>query len=199
MKGLDTAQITTGKAQDIVDAGFEAVGIYLREDRAPKEMVDELLSVGLQIWSIYEKGRPIETGYFSTEQGEIDGDRAVAYANVLGQTSGSQIYATADYDPSEDDVNGPITDYMTAFHAKVRAAGYLASIYSSGRCCRMLIEKGIAHTGWLSESTGFAEHEDFTPNASIVQSVGSTHTGLNADLDDIPDPVVAGLWTAGGA
>jgi hypothetical protein len=109
----------------------------------------------------------------------------------MGQPQGSQIYAAVDYDPSMNAVNGPISAYMQAFQVAIQQAGYLSSVYGSGRTCRILLASGLAKTGWLTQSTGFAEYNAFKPQAGIVQL---PEINDNWDGDDIPDPTVVGLW-----
>jgi deoxyribonuclease II len=196
LKAIDTSVNTNGKARQIKAEGYGAVGVYLRPDRCSLAMVRDLQQAGLKIWSLYEKGNPTQTQYFTKKQGTTDGNAASAFAEKMGQPSGTQIYATVDYDPDDDDpagptINGAISDYMSAFQTAVHAGGYLASVYSSGRACRILIANGLAQTGWLSVSGGFAEHEEFKPRASIVQS-----SVINSDWDEdtISDIDKPGFW-----
>jgi hypothetical protein len=196
MNAIDTSAKTTGQANDIVAAGYGAVGVYLRPDRCSVAMIAELHNAGLKVWSIYEKGFPTSDAYFSADQGSADGNRAAAFAQLMGQPQGTQIYAAVDYDPDDSDasgptINGPISAYMKAFQAAIQPAGYLASVYGSGRTCRILMANGLAQTGWLTQSTGFAEYKLFKPKAGIIQL-----PVINDDWDgdEIPDPAVVGLW-----
>jgi len=191
MKALDTSVKTTGQAKQIAAAGYQAVGVYLRPDRCTAAMLAELHSAGIKIWSVYEKGFPTSDAYFTAAQGTKDGTAAAAFATSVGQPKGGQIYAAVDYDPSLAAVNGGITAYMKAFQAAIKPAGYVSSVYASGRACRILIAAGLAKTGWLTQSTGFAEYKTFKPHAGIVQLPRITN---NWDGDDIPDPTVVGLW-----
>ena len=196
MNAIDTSAKTTGQANSIAAAGYGAVGVYLRPDRCDAGMISELHSAGLKVWSIYERGFPTSDAYFSTARGTIDGNAAMAFAQSIVQPSGTQIYPAVDYDPDDSNpagptINGPISAYMTAFQAAIQPAGYLASVYGSGRTCRILMANGLAQTGWLTQSTGFAEYRLFKPKAGIVQLPVIND---NWDGDDIPDPTVVGLW-----
>jgi hypothetical protein len=196
MNAIDSSAKTTGQANQLVAAGYGAVGVYLRPDRCDAAMIAELHTAGLKVWSIYEKGRPDRDDYFSAGQGAVDGNAAAAFATSMGQPNGTQIYAAVDYDPDDSDASGPtingrISTYMKAFQAAIAPAGYLASVYGSGRTCRILIANGLAQTGWLTQSTGFAEYKIFKPRAGIVQLPAIND---NWDGDDIPDPTVVGLW-----
>ena len=196
MKAIDTSAKTTGKGQQIKAKGYDAVGVYLRADRCSIAMIADLHQAGLKIWSGYEKGFPDHDDYFTQERGTTDGTNAAAFAAKMGQPAGTQIYATVDYNPDEHDstgptINGRISAYMAAFQVAVKAKGYLASVYSSGRVCRILIANGLAQTGWLSVSSSFAEHEDFKPHASIVQV---SVIDNDWDGDTIADAGKPGLW-----
>jgi hypothetical protein len=197
MKALDTSEKTTGMAQKIASEGFEAVGVYLRPDRCSAAMIAELRKAGLKIWSMYEKGYPTSDGYFSKKQGDHDGGAAATFAKQkINQPAGTQIYACVDYDPDHNDANGPtirgaISEYMAAFKAAVEHAGYVASVYGSGRTCRILMASGLAKSGWLCQSSSFAEHGAFAPNAAIVQSAAINNYW---DGDEVQKPESAGLW-----
>lgn len=196
MKALDSSSKTTGMAQKIVAMGIGAVGVYLRPDRCTAGMLAELHTAGIKVWSIYEKGFPTSDDYFSSNQGAADGKAAATFAGTMGQPKGTQIYATVDYDadggkPSGPTINGPISDYMRAFQAAVGAKGYTTGIYGSGRTCRILIANGLAVTGWLTQSTGFAEYNAYKGKAGIVQLPRINNSW---DSDDVPNPAVVGLW-----
>jgi hypothetical protein len=191
IKGIDTSANTTGKGKEIKAKGYDAVGVYLRSDRCTGAMIKDLQQAGLKIWSTYEKGHPDHDGYFTKSQGATDGSAAAAFAAKIGQPHGTQIYATVDYDPSAPTINGPISEYMAAFQSEAKANGYLASVYGSGRTCRILIEKGLSATGWLCVSSSFAEHQQFKPRASIVQV---TVINKDWDSDTIADISKPGLW-----
>ena len=80
MKAIDSSAKTTGQANDLVTAGYGAVGVYLRSDRCSTAMIAELHNAGLQVWSIYEKGRPTSDAYFSAAKGTSDGTAAATFA-----------------------------------------------------------------------------------------------------------------------
>src|SRR5206468_12177767 len=97
----------------------------------------------------------------------------------------------ADSKQSGPTSNGPISGYMKACHAASKPAGYLGSVYGPGRTCRIQMANGLAKTGWLTQSTAFAEYNAFKPKAGIVQLPRINNSW---DGDDIPDPTVVGLW-----
>jgi hypothetical protein len=198
MNAIDTDIDTTGQGNQIKAQGYGAVGVYLRPDRCSTAMIADLHQAGLKIWSTYEAGYPDHDGYFNAGQGTADGTRAAAFAAGIGQPPGTQIYATVDYDhdpgpdnPAGPTINGPISQYMKAFQAAIKASGFVASVYGSGRTCRILIANGLARTGWLCMSGDYAEHDQFLPSASIVQG---KEINQDWDSDTIADTTKPGLW-----
>jgi len=192
IKGFDTAQSVQGKAHDLYDLGYRAVGVYLRSDRTSKAEIDGLHSVGIKIFSIWEKGNPTERKYFDAGQGTIDANAAVKYAKVLGQPSGTEIFYCVDYDASPSDIGGPITSYFAAVHKVTRDAGYLASVYGPGSVCSHIVQLGYCHSGFLAQSKGWSGFKEYKDKASIVQGVTTTVKGLSVDLDTIVVPSV--IW-----
>jgi hypothetical protein len=191
MKALDTATKTTGKAHALKDLGYQAVGLYLRPDRADKAMVEDLHSAGIKCFSVYEKGWPTSPAYFKSIQGFVDGRRAAKVAAMLGQPKGTEIFAAVDYDAVWKTDGASVLAYMTAFRQEVKSAGYLASVYGSGLVCEKLVDAGYAHSGWLSGSTGWAGYKAFKARASVVQATMDIKIlGLNADTDTVVDPGV---------
>jgi hypothetical protein len=107
MKAIDSSAKTTGKANKLAAAGYGAVGVYLRPDRCSAAMIAELHNAGLKVWSIYEKGYPTTDAYFSAAKGASDGNAAAAFAQLMGQPKGTQIYPAVDYDPDDSNPAGP--------------------------------------------------------------------------------------------
>ena len=197
LNAIETSANTLGKATEIRKIGATAVGVYLRADRCSVAMIKELHEDGLKVWSTWEKGYPDHYAYFSQAQGTIDGAAAAKYARqVLNQPAGTLIYATVDYDadgnnPCGPTINGRISNYMIAFKTEISSAGYEAGVYGSGRTCRILIAKGFAKSGWLTEFRGFAEYAEFAPRASIVQLYTIDN---HWDADYLQNPDGAGVW-----
>jgi hypothetical protein len=80
---------------------------------------------------------------------------------------------------------------MKAFQAAITPAGYVASVYGSGRTCRILMVKGLAKTGWLALPTAWSESSLFKAKAGIVQL---RRVDDDSDDNDIPNPAAVGLW-----
>lgn len=190
MKAFDTPNVTTGHAHQILAEGFLAIGIYLRPDRAPLDMIKGLLSVGILVFSIWEKGHPTSGAYFTANQGIIDANEAVAYAKEIGQTPGSHIFACVDFDANWEHDGPKILEYFIEFHKIVKAAGFLASVYGSGVTCSKLVAAGYAHSGFLAQSTGWGDYAGYKPHAAIIQEPSATVLGFDVDLDNVVDTSV---------
>lgn len=181
LKGIDTANVTINHAHTLYSDGVRAVGVYLRQDRAPLAMVQGLHSVGIKIWSIWEKGDPTKSSYFTAIQGSADGYAAATYAAKIGQPTGTPIFATFDYDSSPSE----ILAYAKTFQAAVKSYGYLMGAYGNGITLSALLNKGISHYTYLSQSKSFGGYASFEPKADIVQGVGVVLDGLSCDLDTV--------------
>lgn len=190
MKAIDVATDTTGHAHALVDAGIEAVGLYLRRDRCSKPMVDGLALAGIKRFSVYEKGFPTTPGYFTVAQGRVDALNALEVAEQIGQPAGSQIFMAVDFDASLNQIGGPIEDYFAVAQKEIKAAGYLCSVYGSGMVCARLVKEGLAHSGWLAQSKGWAGYSGFLAKAAIVQGPETTLLGMDVDTDQVMDASV---------
>jgi hypothetical protein len=190
MKAFDTLNITTGHAHEIAALGYQAVGVYLRSDRTTLEEIQELQSVGIKIFSIWEKGYPTARKYFTAAQGAKDAAAALLFAKKIKQPLGTQIFACVDYDANWKKDGAAITTYFDAFHHVIRAGGYLASVYGSGVVCAHLVSAGYAHSGFLAQSTGWEGFNDYKSKAAIVQGATATLLHFDIDYDTIVDESV---------
>lgn len=191
MKAFDVATDTTGQAHAIKAAGYGAVGLYLRPDRASIAMVEGLHSVGIKVWSIFEKGIPTHAAYFSETQGKTDSIDAVAFAVEIGQPKGTPIFFCVDYDAASDELATVIRQYFQAVHSYCKSKNYLVGVYGSGLTCSKLIAEGIAHYGYLAGSKGFSGYEAYLEHAAIVQGdETATVCGFGVDLDEVRNPAV---------
>jgi hypothetical protein len=165
LKGLDTTIELTRYAQALRQMhGFDFALRYYSHNAAKNLSLGEaraLSSAGMQVGVVWETSGT-HPGFFTLAQGVADGGAAYRMAReVIGQPSGSAIYFAVDYDASQADLDGPVSNYFTGVHAALFAAGggqsqYQVGVYGSGLTCRTLRERGVAALSWLSQSTGFA-------------------------------------------
>lgn len=184
MTGFDSSELTVNHAHDIFSEGFRAFGAYLRPDRTPKSEIDGLHSVGIKVWSIWEKGNPTSVDYFTSTQASYDAGMATSYAKVLGMPLGQEIFYCVDFDATVNDLDA-ITAYFKEVQISTKAVGYLCSVYGSGMVIEHLYRLGVIHSGMLAQSTGWAGYESEAPWVSIIQGKTTTVCGLNVDLDSV--------------
>ena len=183
LAAIDTTESTVNHVHALVAEGIQAVLLYARSDRTGTQQIAGLRSMGVQIGWIWEKGNPTSANYFSQSQGVVDATRFLSEAAGLGIPMDSTVFACVDYDATQDDIDGPITDYMTAFHQQVKDGGYMVGVYGSGLTCECMIAKGIAHYGYLDQSTGHQGHTSYLSRADIIQGPSGTVCGLACDHD----------------
>jgi hypothetical protein len=165
LKGLDTTMELTRHAVALRERhGFDfALRYYSHNAGKNLSLVEAraLSAAGMQIGVVWETSGT-HPGFFTLEQGVEDGAAAHRMAvEVIGQPGGSAIYFAVDYDASQADLDGPVSNYFTGVHAGLFAAGggrqlYQVGVYGSGLCCATLRERGAAAFSWLSQSTRFA-------------------------------------------
>jgi hypothetical protein len=184
MKGLDISLDTTGHAHELLDAGVEAVGFYTRDDRASAAMLDGLHLVGIKVFSIWEKGKPTDSTYFTLAQAAHDATTAVAWVDQHGQPAGKPIFFAVDYDAQPGDLR-VIRNYFAQVQHIVKNAAYVVGVYGSGRVCKTLVDAGIAHYSFLAQSHGWAGYQDYRPHADIIQGPEAKVIGLDCDWPNI--------------
>ena len=200
MKALDTvvANFVASHTTAFKDAGVLAVGLYYFKTSSFKELLThevakKISAAGLKIFSVYENGFPITVDYFTEEKGNMDAHTAAVRAADAQQPSGTPIYFAVDYDAAVADLP-EITTYFTELKRVfgVLENGYTLGVYSSGRVCKHLHTAGLVTHTWLSQSTGFADHASFKPQANIVQLLPQNLLGQDVDPDVLQnDP---GTW-----
>ena len=145
-----------------------------------------LSTAGLQVAAVFQdSGNDIK--FFSAELGKKNAAKALLLAAGIGQPAGSAIYFAADFDPTADQVRGPVTDYFREVSAALAAAPtpYAAGVYGSGLTCRIIRDAALATFTWLAGSTGFQESAKFRPQAHLVQVLPSrTICNNKLSIDD---------------
>lgn len=130
-----------------------------------------LSAAGLKLAVVYQDAQnKIES--FSADEGKRAAKRALALAATIRQPEGSAIYFAADFDPTPDEVRGPITDYFHAVSQTFAAAqaNFAIGVYGSGLTCRVMRDASLAKFAWLSASSGFRESNNFRPRAHLLQA-----------------------------
>jgi len=164
LRGLDTTMELTRHAAALKRQGYDFAMRYYSHNAAKNLSLGEaraLSQAGLRIGVVWETSGT-RASFFNRAQGLADGAAAFLMAKeTIGQPYGSAIYFAVDYDPTQADIDGVISNYFTGVRAAlyVGAEGqpsYRVGVYGSGLCCASLVEREMASLSWLSQSTGFA-------------------------------------------
>ncbi|QJE02916.1 DUF1906 domain-containing protein [Massilia forsythiae] len=210
LKGLDTAMELTRHAQALRQQGYDFVLRYYSHNGAKNLCLGEaraLAQAGLRIGVVWESAGT-HASFFSRAQGLSDGAAAFQMAHEkIGQPFGSAIYFAVDYDPTQADIDGPISNYFTGVRAALYVAtqgqpSYRVGVYGSGLCCGALVEREVASLSWLSQSTGFAGSKQYADQMKydLIQTMptrigGDCGIELSIDPDATRPDCDAGLFT----
>lgn len=190
---LDCTQDCSGKAAALLAAGYDTVIRYYSMSawkRIGAAEANALSQAGLRIGAVYQD-RQNQPADFSEAKGRLAGHNAFSYAqSVIFQPSGTAIYFSADFDPSEAVVTNGIIPFFRGVRAAMSDANggtmpYRVGVYGSGRTCRMLLDANLAELAWLSQSKGFAEYQTFLNSGRwhLSQEMPATVAGLDCDPD----------------
>jgi len=210
LKGLDTTMELTRHAVALRRQGYDFAMRYYSHNAAKNLSLGEaraLSQAGMRIGVVWETSGT-HAGFFSRAQGLADGAAAFLMATqVIGQPFGSAIYFAVDYDPTQADIDGAISNYFTGVHAALHVGAegqpsYRVGVYGSGLCCGVLVERGIAALSWLSQSTGFAGSRQYAEQGryDLIQMLPARILGedgivLSVDPDATHPEREAGLFS----
>lgn len=188
LKGLDTTLELTRWAVELRRVhGYDFALRYYSNNAAKNLSLGEaraLSAAGMQIGVVWETAGT-HTGFFTRAQGVADGSAAYRMAReVIGQPLGSAIYFAVDYDPTQEDIDGPVSNYFTGVRAGLYAAAgtgqmpYEVGVYGSGLCCAAMTERDMASFSWLSQSTGFTGSKSYASDMryNLIQYLPSRVT-----------------------
>lgn len=210
LRGLDTTMELTRHAVALKQQGYDFAMRYYSHNAAKNLSLGEaraLSQAGLRIGVVWETSGT-RANFFNRAQGLADGAAAFLMAKeVIGQPYGSAIYFAVDYDPTQADIDGVISNYFTGVRAAlyVGAEGqpsYRVGVYGSGLCCASLIEREMASLSWLSQSTGFAGSRQYAEQRRYdliqmlpVRIVGEDGVVLSIDPDATHPEREVGLFS----
>jgi hypothetical protein len=197
LKGLDTTVELTRHAAALKQQGYDFALRYYSHNAAKNLSLGEaraLSQAGLRIGVVWETAGT-RAGFFTRAQGLADGAAAFQMArDVIGQPFGSAIYFAVDFDPTQADLDGAISNYFTGVHAALFVAAegqpsYRVGVYGSGLCCATLMDRGQAGLSWLSQSTGFAGSRQYAEQQryDLIQLLPVRIPGADGVMLDI-DP-----------
>jgi Domain of unknown function (DUF1906) len=190
-KGLDTTRDVTAQAGAIKAANYDFVARYLSQSHWKVISASEATAIaaaGLGLVLIYEDGSTA-SDYFSFGRGQADANRAAQQASLLSAPTGTVLYFAVDYDASQSDISGTITQYFNGVagalksYAAANGTSYPAGVYGSGATCSAITSAGLAKYGWLAQSAGWTGHDTYS-DWSIRQNMPAVVAGLSVDPDD---------------
>jgi hypothetical protein len=193
MDGVDTSTVCNrGTLDCLAGAGCSFVFRYYARGAPAKLLTrleaEQISSAGLMVGAVWESGSPTNVGYFDKAKGQGDGRVAYCYArDTIIQPAGSAIYFAVDYDASDGDIAGPITDYFSGVVDSFRTEGlgnpaYKVAVYGSGATCQAMIAAGLVDFSWLAQSTGWAGYKTFK-DWNLKQGPESSQCGIDVDSD----------------
>lgn len=192
LRGLDTTVELTRHAVALKEQRIDFVMRYYSNNAAKNLSLGEariLCAAGIQLGVVWENSGT-QVRYFTRAQGLADGACAWRMAREsIGQPFGSAIYFAVDYDPTQADIDGAISDYFTGVHAAFYAAGdgepsYRVGAYGSGLCCANLIETGAAAFTWLAQSTAYAGSRQYAEQKlyNLIQTHEARILGADGEI-----------------
>lgn len=181
--GLDMDTDITAECGCIKAAGITFVGRYINRMGLPE--ANHIRSQGLYIFSIFETN-PTSYEYFSDAQGSFDAATARACALRLTQPAHTPIYFAVDFDATEEQVQGNISDYFAAI-CRVFSNGimndyqqYIPGGYGSGLVLSTLQRQEQIQYAYLAAATDWRGSANFTA-WNLKQSLGPAVCGINCD------------------
>jgi len=192
-RGISSAKNLVPFVSCLADSGIRFAFRYYSQSSWKRLTLPEartLTDAGIEIGVVYEDG-PTKVSYFTSARGQADAQRAIGFAQALGQPSGAAIYFAVDYDATLSHLPA-ISAYFTAVRSQLDATGYQVGIYAGGTVCQTIKEnQGLADFSWLAESTGWLgshtystwDIKQFVAHAPLCGLAGP-HNGVEADYED---------------
>lgn len=174
--------------------GVQAVGLYLFRASAFKQALTldiarTLHNNSIKIFAIWESGDPTSDTYFHDgySKGYQEGEMAGSMARAAGQPNQTRVFATIDYDPTQDAFL-LLFQYIKGFSDALGDRNLLPGVYGSGAILDYCKSRMPNLKTYLSESTGYTGYQEFYPHADIVQESGDNSNLCPHDRDLIRNP-----------
>ena len=185
--GMDASVSCASLAPQLPSQGIQFVIRYYSKFSSKAVTRAEALALsqaGLKTVVVYQDVNNA-ISFFSASLGRQNATAALAQAAAIGQPAASTIYFAADFDPTANEINGPLMDHFRAIGGVFAASStpYGIGVYGSGLLCGLMRNAGLVKYTWLSQSTGFQEWASFRPDANLVQSAPSRPL-LTISIDD---------------
>jgi hypothetical protein len=173
-------------ARLLYSAGYRFAARYLVPPgyawkRLTSEEAEAITAAGMQIISVFETTANRPAG--GAASGHADGAAAVREASAIGQTPGTAIYFTVDYDAQPGDYD-EIEAYLSAATAQI--PGYHPGIYGSyavveemarRRACRHFWQTYAWSSGKKSEKANLYQYRNDVKVAGISLDLNKSYGG----------------------
>ena len=192
--GFDANRDLSHFAKCLVSKGYSFVCRYYNVNNLSKNLsypeANFLSAAGLSIVVVWENGFPTGSSYFSYNKGVVDATAAYEYASqTIKQPDFTPIYFAVDYDASESEVDGVISDYFKGVVSVISGSNYLVGVYGSGLVCEKIKAAGYAGYTWLAQSTGWRgsqTYKDYNLRQRAQKTECIEAGSLNGDPNDSP-------------
>lgn len=191
--GFDTStQLTLSDCYSAASAGFMFAGRYTVGSGKfiSAQELNALKSAGLRLFPIHQRFNN-SISEMSSEKGYEQAEEAVARARSLGLPGGSTLFFCVDFDPTESEIAGPVSDFFEAIHDYVSSIpnwSFDIGVYGTRNVCQSMINRGYASTafvagmswGW-SGNMGFPMPDDWSFNQIAGSSFESGSKRIEID------------------
>lgn len=156
-------EITTSRAAELKNKGYNIVGRYLTGNTFKVLRVDEpkrILDNGLFFFPIFQESTT-DISYFTEQRGKTDARKAIQAARRFGIPEGNIIYFAVDLDATSPNIISYILPYFKALSEVIDPA-FLVGVYGTRNVCTQVCEAGYAETCFVSDmSTGYSGNMGF--------------------------------------
>ena len=195
IKGIDSYSDVTSILPILKEQGYTFVVRYYSLAANSKRMsVKESTAIwqaGLKRVVVYQnKHNSYEK--FSAEIAQRDASDAISQAKEKGHQSGI-IYFAVDYDASESEIDGNITEHFRVLQKTLSPFSYGVGVYGSTLVCKKLKEKNIAVSTWVSNATGWGFGTSFD-DWNIQQLPEKEIGGILVDENQAESVYKLGAW-----
>lgn len=200
--------LTEAKAETLYNNGYRYVGRYLTgtynggiSKAITREEAQIIFDAGLRFFPIYQTSANY-LGYFTSQQGATDAQKATKAATALGLPENTIIYFAVDFDCLDYQITSNVIPYFKRVHEEMADSGYRVGIYGTRNACTRVSNLGYACSSFVGDmSTGFSgnlgfgmpDNWAFDQFATITIGSGDGRIEIDKDGYSGRDPAVSKL------
>lgn len=193
VSGFDTAQqLTPAQASAAANADYSHVGRYLVGSGKFITAVElaGLKAAGLVLLPIEERYNNSDA-VMTADQGKAQAIEALERCRVLDLPAGATVFFAVDYDPTGDEILGPVSNFFTAINTWMNShllGKYAVGVYGTRNVCLSMMSAGKASAAFVAGmSTGWSGNMGWPmPNPwayNQIQETTATLAGSSVDVD----------------